>query len=424
LIVPSPLHRNARRTIAGALVLAAVQLIAGQPAGAFEEPVPFEFKHGDRVVLVGDTFIERDQRYGYLETLLTLAHSDLGLTIRNLGWSGDTVAGLSRAGFDPPEAGFRELKEHILAARPTVVIVGYGMADSFEGPSGVPGFVEGLNRLLDLIASTDARVVLLSPIAHEDLGRPLPDPAPHNRDLALYTQAIRGVAGQRGIRFVNLFDGFAERDLAGRDSRMPHDTDDGIHLTEAGYREAAHAIYLRLGQHRARPDRDVVIRGDGTVLQSRGARVTDVRVTGTGLRFESADDDLVQGCPVDSIGSQNDFRFPGLKPGRYILRVDGNEAARADATSLERGIKFASRPGPDQLALRQVINAKNRLFFYRWRPQNVTYLFGFRKHEQGNNAIEVPRFDPLVEEKEREIVRLCRPATHHYELIRESEVAK
>ena len=42
-------------------------------------------------------------------------------------------------------------------------------------------------------------------------------------------------------------------------------------------------------------------------------------------------------------------------------------------------------------ALRAAINAKNRLFFYRWRPQNITYLFGFRKHEQGNNAVEIPR---------------------------------
>jgi hypothetical protein len=33
------------------------------------------------------------------------------------------------------------------------------------------------------------------------------------------------------------------------------------------------------------------------------------------------------------------------------------------------------------------------LFFHRWRPANWTYLFGFRKHEQGRNAVEIPRFD-------------------------------
>ena len=74
-----------------------------------DEPPRFELKDGDRVVLVGDTLVERDQRYGYLETMLTLLNPEKDLTFRNLGWSGDTVAGLSRAGFDPPEAGYKQL---------------------------------------------------------------------------------------------------------------------------------------------------------------------------------------------------------------------------------------------------------------------------------------------------------------------------
>src|SRR4029077_15347265 len=75
-------------------------------------------------------------------------------------------------------------------------------------------------------------------------------------------------------------------------------------------------------------------------------------------------------------------------------------------------------------ALRSTINAKNLLYFHRWRPQNETYLFGFRKHEQGNNAREIPLFDPLVEAKEKEIAKLRIPLPHEYELIRENEVAK
>ena len=55
--------------------------------------------------------------------------------------------------------------------------------------------------------------------------------------------------------------------------------------------------------------------------------------------------------------------------------------------------------------LRQVIVEKNRLYFHRWRPQNETYLFGFRKHEQGKNAAEVPLFEPLVEAQEKEIAK-------------------
>lgn len=46
--------------------------------------------------------------------------------------------------------------------------------------------------------------------------------------------------------------------------------------------------------------------------------------------------------------------------------------------------------------LQKLIRHKDQLFFHRYRPQNETYLFLFRKHEQGNNAIEIPQFDPLI----------------------------
>jgi hypothetical protein len=66
--------------------------------------------------------------------------------------------------------------------------------------------------------------------------------------------------------------------------------------------------------------------------------------------------------------------------------------------------------------LRQAIVAKNLLYFHRWRPQNDTYLFGFRKHEQGKNAVEIPQFDPLIAKQEEEIARLRVPVSHRYEL--------
>ncbi len=71
------------------------------------------------------------------------------------------------------------------------------MSAFFEGPAGVPAFVKGLNTLLDAVAETKARLVLLSPIAHENLGRPLPDPTKHNAALALYRDAVRSIAGER-----------------------------------------------------------------------------------------------------------------------------------------------------------------------------------------------------------------------------------
>ena len=107
----------------------------------------------------------------------------------------------------------------------------------------------------------------------------------------------------------------------------------------------------------------------------------------------------------------------GLAAGRYTLTVDGKAVAAAPADEWSKGVTLDRGPDFDQAEkLRQAIVAKNRLYFYRWRPANVTYLFGFRKQEQGQNAIEIPKFDPLVAEKEQEIAKLRVPAAHQYEL--------
>ena len=75
------------------------------------------------------------------------------------------------------------------------------------------------------------------------------------------------------------------------------------------------------------------------------------------------------------------------------------------AQGIGRGDRVA-RVDHDLGRARRAIIAKNQEYFYRWRPQNETYLFGFRKHEQGKNAAEVPLFDPIVEKLEKDIAEI------------------
>src|SRR4051812_7069149 len=154
----------------------------------------FEFRDGDRIALIGDTFIEREQSYGYIEHLCTVQFPDRNVTFRNLGWSGDTPAGLSRLGFDidAPQKGPERIREQLSEFKPTVLMVGYGMANSFDGQAGLERFVAEYNKLLDAaeeISGKEAlRLVLFSPVPHEKMPPPLPDPAPHNAQLELYSR--------------------------------------------------------------------------------------------------------------------------------------------------------------------------------------------------------------------------------------------
>ncbi|HEY7156034.1 MAG TPA: SGNH/GDSL hydrolase family protein, partial [Gemmataceae bacterium] len=283
----------------------------------------FTLRDGDRVVLVGNTLIEREQRYGYWETALTRRYPDKSITFRNLGWSGDTVFGDARAGFGTQADGFRHLKEHVLALKPTVLIIGYGTNESFDGPKGLPRFVKGLETLLEAFAPTKARVVLLSPLKQENLGRPLPDPKEQNKNLRLYADAIHDVAKKRGHFFVDLYDLL---------SKEKHPlTDNGIHLTARGYWRSAAILEFALGLPDVDVDQLIEMNAKGEVKKAKGARVT--KITTDPLRFEVASNLLFsppplgpgEGPPVIVIGEDKNFvqrlRIRDLPMGKYILRI-------------------------------------------------------------------------------------------------------
>jgi lysophospholipase L1-like esterase len=393
-----------------------------------DPPLPLELKDGDRIVLVGDTLIERNQRYGYLETLLSISNPDKNLVFRNVGWSGDTLGGISRSGFAPPEAGFEQLRQQILAVKPTVVLLGYGMADSFAGEAGLPAFEQGLTRLLNVIDSTKAHVAFLSPVAHANLGKPFLDPREHNRDLARYRDVIKRFATQRSAQFVDLFETLNTLYLtlqAGKAGDNRLFTDNGIHLTKEGYWHADLSISVLLGQDRGGTAHQLALDNRGEIVLQEGTRASEMERTDFGLRFKMVDSFLP--FPHEPLKSHESFGrrrlwVRDLPRGKYELKIDGATVATQTSEGWREGVTLRSGPEFDQVeALRAAINRKNDLFFYRWRPQNITYLLGFRKHEQGNNAVEIPQFDPLVAEQETIIARLKKPVSHHYELSRVEE---
>jgi len=292
---------------------------------------PFELREGDRVVFLGDTLMEREKDYGYLELMMTLRFPERNVTFRNLGWSADTPVGISRVSFDWAKGEgemFRQLMEQVKQVQPTVVVLGYGMASSFDGEKGLAKFTADYHKLIDgiLALNKETRFILLSPIRHEKLPPPLPDPARHNEMLASYTKTIQGVAEKRGIHFVNLFEVLKDEQFEKEsDFTFASITENGIHLSSYGYMVMGSQLAPALGWGAKEP------------------------------------------------GKPNSWQY---------------------ITSHE--------------SLRQTIIAKNQLFFNRWRPENSTYLFLFRKHEQGKNAQEIPKFDPLIEAEEVKIAKLRR----------------
>ncbi len=446
-------------------LLAALLLANGARAAE-----PFDIREGERVLLIGDTLLEREGTYGYLETRMHEQFPQRHFTVRNLAFSADTPLGISRAAFDPAAKGFERLKEQLALVKPTVAILGYGMAASLQEltdrsgdlslnpdptrygaePMSAARFKKELAQLMDAISANAGalggngeggerrtsksgaegsatlppnpkappsalsdpsppspnsptstfdvrrstfdvlpsapapspvaapgstpeasgavaaadpakaappavRFILLSPIRHEDLRatRPgLPDPAAHNALLAQYSKAIEELAQERGARFV---------DLSSITANTPAIAT-GIGLNDA--REK-----LTSGKSAAE-----LVAGLVNVLDQALTTLAGPR-TDNGIHLNS-----------------EGYQFATEKVATALIWP-----------SLLKGLLD---PPKSSAALRAAVVAKNALFFHRWRPANSTYLFGFRKNEQGRNAAEIPQFDPLIEAAEKEIDRL------------------
>src|SRR5690606_27012049 len=188
------------RGVALSLLLAAT--VWCRPVGAESEA--YVFADQDRVVFLGATMLEREQEEGYLETLLTTRFADKHLSFRNLAWSGETVYGDSRAAFDTAKEGFERMVKHVHDAKPTVLVLSFGINESFEGESGLAAFTAGYNKLLDAIADTEARLIFLGAPRLENQGAPLPDPAKQNVNVNRYNEVIQEISAARGGFYIDL----------------------------------------------------------------------------------------------------------------------------------------------------------------------------------------------------------------------------
>lgn len=229
---------NPRRTLGSAL--AALLLTAGP---ALAGPA-LELQRGDRVMLVGNTLAERQLLFNHVESSLLIRFPELQLTIRNLGWSGDTPA------LQPRPLNFGEDTQHLTAQRADVLLAFFGQSESFAGEAGVAAFERDLEAYLSrqLAARYNGRsgprVALVSPIAHERLPRLVHvDVEARNRELARYTEAMRRVATKVGVPFADVFTPL--RDAMAR-AAAPL-TINGIHLNEAGDRIFAGVLLAALG---------------------------------------------------------------------------------------------------------------------------------------------------------------------------------
>jgi putative heme-binding domain-containing protein len=229
---------GSRRRLLPAAVAAALPLFFLLGAAGRDRPT-LELRRGDHICLIGNTLADRMQHDGWLETYLHSRFAEHDLVFRNLGFSADDLTlRLRSENFGSPDQWLTDTKADVIFAF-------FGYNESFAGKEGLARFKTDLG---DFITHTQGqkyngksapRLVLFSPIAHEDHKSPnLPDGKENNTRLELYSAAMADVAAAKGIVFVDLFHPTLRLYAA---ATRPL-TINGIHLTEEGNHRLAQTI--------------------------------------------------------------------------------------------------------------------------------------------------------------------------------------
>ncbi len=374
----------------------------------------------DRVAWVGGRLWEQMQERCDLESILAVRLAGKEVTFRNVAWSGDDVEGRARAVFGSLEDGYQRRLTDLKNANPTVVFLAYGQSEAIDFGWTIERFNKGLLRLIGDLKKAGYRIVLLPPTQIPSGTRfPSNRLQEANRRIEQFANSIVDIGKSEGCTIVRLSP--LEASMT-RDGIQPHPL--GYVQIARRWADALVPVYPKMG-----PSTDVTFDVDSLPLiyedgnwklewenDAAGSNVWRWKESAKGLPEES-----LQSWTEDGVSSTNSrkVRVAGLKPGKYRLSVEGQTVAEGNEKEWAEGLDVRGF-GVDRQreALQKLIVDKEMQFMHRYRPQNETYLFLFRKHEQGNNAGEVDRFAELTSQSDTKIQELSQPKSFSWELYR------
>lgn len=382
---------------------------------------------GDRIAVVGNTFADQLRTNGYLETLLLQHWPETPVSMRNLGWAGDTLSIRDRpTNFPTEESTLRDY-------RTDVIVACFGMGESFAGKAGIADFKTDLKAFIashrgkSYNGASDARLILVSPIAYEQLGEHTPNAPTRNRDLRSYMRAMESVAAEEHLPFIDLF---TPTLALSKDRQGIPLTTNGIHLNEYGYWAVAHILYDRLvGNENAFLNRswEFAVDAKSGKTKANGLEISPIASTRSELNFTVLETTLPSlPAPVDTNASnrlselRDTMKVTNLDPGSYSLVIDGEKVVSATHEEWARGLAIDRTPAHREAeAFRAAVNDKNLQFIYSWKALNQVHIVGERRHSPSGRALpaEIIEFKEISEQKEAALDRGAHPKSREWRLI-------
>jgi lysophospholipase L1-like esterase len=397
-------------------------VLVSSPLIAADDAREFFFHKGDRIVFLGDSITEQYQYSTDIELYLATRFPDGDMTFINAGIGGDTATG-----------GARRFAEHVLAEKPTVLTIDFGMNDGGYGdfdPNRAKQYRDKTEEMLKAAQKAGVRVALISPNAVEVRARP---------QLKTYLQTqqefyapLINLAEKYKVPFVDQY--AVTRKVLERteaDNAKVHPFPDGVHTNGPGGLLMAHTILTGLKAPAIVSDAE--IDASGKEVKSIDCTIEGVNVTSDGISFQRKDKALPM--PIQSdwrpilpyVNDLKDLNYYGLKVtglngGKYTLTIDGNVVGDYTAEELNKGVNLGN-VGIGPLFERgqevyKMIGAKNAIVHKRFRqvvmipppPYWLVDVYNERKPK------ELTKLMAEVDMLQKAIYKKVQPTTHRFEL--------
>jgi lysophospholipase L1-like esterase len=350
-----------------ALISLSLILLAPSVAPAAEDG--FLFRDGDRVVFFGDSITEQKLYTRHLAQFTACRYPEREVRFFNAGWGGDTAKG-----------GRARLERDVLALKPTVVTLFFGMNDGGYRPpdDGVTAtFRENLAGIVADLKAVGARVVVFSPGCVDEAMSARLAGSRYNETLTGLAKTAREVAAGAGVPYVDIhrpMRGFldARRAAGSADSLVP----DGIHPDAEGHLLIANLMLRGLGAEPYPP------LGSFDVKSGRGEGFTrvfeereDVYLRATGAVpmpfFRAAGaEETVAGCGLLDLVSPR-LTVRGLDAGTWEVSFEDADPAKFTAADLARGVALPLRGLERAKAVHDLIEKREANYSTLWRAIRI-----------------------------------------------------
>jgi lysophospholipase L1-like esterase len=327
---------------------------------------------GDRIVFLGDSITQQQLYTNYVESYLASRYPGLGLSFWNAGWGGDTAPG-----------GVKRLARDVLALKPTLVTVCYGMNDgrySLPKPEIAADYENGMRELLARLRAAGCRVVVLTPGVVDYDRNPTHKANDYNRGLRVLADIALRLAADAGATGYDLHRLMLDVQTRAK-AADPAFTmiPDAVHPDPAGQLVMAYALLDALGVPPRTvglevdmAQRSVTTTGMRKAKLGRGTEAVVIHAELSELPFhvEPAAEKVLPFLPFRARFDAQVLRVTGLQGDNWQLRANSMRTP-ATRAQLEAGVDLSTIAGTSPAKAAAAVHAftrdKDQMYFTAWR---------------------------------------------------------